>query len=244
LGLGDFSVRAPRADVPEVDAVAEALDTTAARLGELVSRERAFSADASHQLRTPLTALRIDLEEAEMKGAGADPAAALRHVDRLGQTIETLLAAARGADEGAAVTDLTALADELDSAWRPRLTADGRRLNLEIGRSPLEVAADHGVVREIVTVLLENAFRHGRGTVTLRLTSGEGWARIEVADEGMGFGDDPEAAFERTSTEDGHGIGLALARSLAHGAGGRLSVVAPGARPVVALMLPRIPHAA
>src|SRR5690606_16168718 len=62
LGDGDFSVRGPRSDVEEVDAIAAALDRTAERLGRAVERGRTFAADSSHQLRTPLTALRLQLE--------------------------------------------------------------------------------------------------------------------------------------------------------------------------------------
>jgi signal transduction histidine kinase len=239
LGVGDFTARAPRSHVPEVDEVAEALDTTAARLGELVTRERAFSADASHQLRTPLTALRIELEGAELKGGGADPVTAMQQVDRLEQTIDTLLAAARRTGAGAAETELVALAEQLEAEWRPRLAADGRRLNLEVDRARLPVAADPAVVREILNVLLENACHHGRGAVTLRLASVDVWGRVEVSDEGPGFGDDPEQAFERGTSRDGHGIGLALARSLAHAEGGALSVLVPGSCPVIAVTLRR-----
>ena len=94
-------------------------------------------------------------------------------------------------------------------------------------------------MREILQVLVENAARHGRGTVTLAVAENDGWLRVTVSDEGPGFGDNAEAAFERGTSRGGHGIGLALARSLAHAEGGSLSIVAPGPLPVVALQLRR-----
>ena len=239
LGHGDFSVRAPRSGVPEVDDVAQALDTTAGRLDGLVTRERAFSSDASHQLRTPLTALRMELEEAEMNQVGADPAAALRQVGRLESTIDTLLAAARGTRQGGSDTDVVAVAEELESVWRPRLAEDGRRLRLELGPGPLHADADPGVVREILNVLLENACEHGRGSVTLSAEAAGTWARVEVSDEGPGFGANAEHAFERGNSRGGHGIGLALARSLADAEGGRLTIRVAGPGPVVSFMLQR-----
>jgi signal transduction histidine kinase len=106
----------------------------ATRLGDLIGRERASSANASHQLRTPLVALRLELEAAELNGTVPDTAIALRQVDRLEQTIETLLALARDAPRSDAETDVAALADQLESEWRPRLALEGRRLRFDLAR--------------------------------------------------------------------------------------------------------------
>jgi hypothetical protein len=96
LGDGDFSVRAPRSGLEEADAIAVALDGTAERLGRAVERSAAFTADASHQLRTPLTALRLQLESLELTGADASGvAAALAEADRLEATIAELTALTR-----------------------------------------------------------------------------------------------------------------------------------------------------
>ncbi|MEA2472404.1 MAG: hypothetical protein QOE06_319 [Thermoleophilaceae bacterium] len=239
LGSGDFSVRAPRAGVEEIDAVATALDTTAERLDDLVSRERAFSADASHQLRTPLAALRIELEAMELRGEPApELAAALAQVERLESTIGTLLAVARGAHRGDAVTDLVVVVDEAVDRWRGALAAAGRPLRTNIAAERAVAAAAPGVVREILDVLLDNALRHGAGEATVTVRPIEGWLAVEVADAGAGFGGDPEEAFaRRADAGGGHGIGLPLARSLAHAEGGRLAVTRPGPSPVVALTL-------
>jgi signal transduction histidine kinase len=238
LGGGDFTVRAPRSSVPEVDSVALALAATAERLGDLVDRERAFSADASHQLRTPLAALRIELEAAELAGTAVDPASALRQVERLEQTIATLLAVARDVPRSEERTDVVALADRLEADWRPRLAQEGRRLRLAVDGAQLYVVAHDAVVCEIVDVLLDNALRHGAGAIDLSVRRRGDWISIEVGDEGLGFGDDAERAFARGASRNGHGIGLALARSLALAEGGRLVAPDSGPAPVIRLLLP------
>ena len=242
LGDGDFSVRAPRGAIGEVDAVADALDVTAARLDDLITRERAFSADASHQLRTPLAALRLELEALQL--GAVEPIAierALTEVDRLAQTIETLLAVARDQPRREARCELVALLSATEQRWRGPLAESARRLTLTVPGGVLGARASEQVVGEILDVLLDNAARHGAGTVSIVLRAiDEHWAEIAVTDEGTGFATDPDSAFaRRSSSSDGHGIGLALARSLAHAEGGRLAITDTGPAPRVALTLRR-----
>ena len=242
LGDGDFSVRAPRGAIREVDAVADALDLTAQRLDGLIARERAFSSDASHQLRTPLAALRLELEALQLTTAHpAEIERALTEVDRLQQTIETLLAVARDHPRRDANCDLATLLTETEQRWRGRFADSARRLTLSLPGSEVAVRAGAHVVGEILDVLLDNAKRHGHGAVEIGLrTIDERWAEITVSDHGPGFTTDEPTAFARRSAgNDGHGIGLALARSLAHSQGGRLTITDPGPRPRIALTLPR-----
>jgi signal transduction histidine kinase len=240
LGDGDFASRTGTTGVPELDALAVALNATAARLGDLVSRERAFTADASHQLRTPLAALRLELEALELHGGSSDElSGALRQVDRLQTTIETLLSVARDNPRREHDSDLQAMLEELRDSWTGPLAEHARPLRIRIETETPRTQASASVVREILEVLLSNAWRHGAGAVTVSLRGAGDYLAVEVADEGPGV-DQPDAVFTRRSdAAAGHGIGLSLARSLAHAEGGRLSLAGTGARPVFVLMLPR-----
>jgi signal transduction histidine kinase len=238
LGEGDFSVRAPRANVAEVDAVGAALDTTAQRLGDLVARERAFSTNASHQLRTPLAALRLELEALQLEDPeAAGLAEAVAQVDRLQSTIDTLLTVARDAHGDDDVADLSRLLDDAEERWREMLARDARPLRTRsTARRPI-ARASRPVVDEIVDVLVDNAHVYGAGAVTLTVRELDGWLALDVADQGPGFTGDPEHAMSRRPTADGHGIGLALARTLAYAEGGRLIVTSRGPEPVLTLLL-------
>ena len=93
------------------------------------------------------------------------------------------------------------------------------------------------MVNEIVDILIDNAHRHGAGAITLAVRRFDAWLALDVADEGSGFQDDRETTTNGHGGE--HGIGLNLARALAHAEGGRLMLPSSGPRPVVTLMLPR-----
>jgi signal transduction histidine kinase len=238
LGEGQLGVRSPRSSIPEADAIAAALDATAIRLHDLVARERAFSADASHQLRTPLAALRLELEAMELRGDdSAELRAALHEIERLQTTVGTLLAVSRDAPRRESTTDLVALIDEAAEPHRAALAASARPLGVVAPAGVPPVLAQPSVVREILDVLLSNALQHGKGAVTITLREAGDWVQLTVGDEGPGIPDDGADVFERRSGA-GHGIGLALARSLAHAEGGLLALTHRAPRPTFTLTLP------
>ncbi len=242
LGQGDFSVRTTPVDIPEIDSVGSALNSTAGRLDAMLARERSFSADASHQLRTPLTGLRLRLEAAldhpgqDLRHAITDGIAA---ADRLEQTIEELLALARDTrSSNVTPLDLPGLLEEIEAGWHDRLAAQDRALRVAVDpQAPVSLAST-AAVRQVLTVLLDNAATHGFGTVSVTVRNAADALAIDVSDEGIGItAPEPELFTRRSRLADGHGIGLALARSLAEAEGGRLRLTRP-APPTFTLLVP------
>jgi len=228
VAKGDLAARADLSTIPEIHRVAQTHNAMVSRLTAMIESERHFSADASHQLRTPLTGLELGLE-----AALANPQAdlrpvlltAARQVRELHRTVDEVLALARlGADQWlvAVPLPLDQVMDEVESRWHGELAAQGRRLlvNLEPDLTTNEVAGS--LVTQILNVLIDNALRHGRGAVTITAREMSEALALDVGDEGS-IVMEPAAVFDRgTSGGDGPGIGLALARSLAEASGGRL----------------------
>lgn len=244
LGDGDFTVRTTPTAIEEIDAAGTALTRTAERLGALVDRERAFSADASHQLRTPLTGLRLRLETALEGGDDLRPAvvAALETADRLERTIDELLALARDAPSARTPADLPALLADLSSSWQEPLAAADRPLRIQLDPDLPATSASAAATRQILDVLLDNAVRHGAGAVAITARDADTAVAVDVADGGPGVTAPPDELFHRRAHSAdraaGHGIGLALARALAEAEGGRLILARSGPGPVFTLLLP------
>jgi signal transduction histidine kinase len=240
LGDGDFSVRTDASGIPEIDEAGRALDTTAHRLGALLDRERSFSVAASHQLRTPLTGLRLGLETALEQPAADHRAAmlaAIESADRLQGTIEDLLFLARDAGPRGGVLPIADVVAEVVTAWRPVLDGQGRTLELAVEDELPVGHASAAAVRQVIGVLLDNAVTHGTGVVTLSVRDAGGALAIDVADEGPEPLDAGLLFQRRADGTRRHGIGLSLARNLAEADGGRLLLSQPQP-PVFTLLVP------
>ncbi|MBW1601879.1 two-component sensor histidine kinase [Streptomyces sp. JJ66] len=261
LGSGDPRPRHRRYGVPELDRVADVLDASAERIARMLTAERRLAADASHQLRTPLTALSMRLEEIvhtasqpDPEGgephpgtAGGDPvtvreeaAIALAQVERLTDVVERLLTNSRDARATSAVGfDLDEVVLQQVEEWRPAYRGAGRAI-VHSGKAGLRAVGTPGAVATVLATLVENALVHGAGTVALRTRVTGNQVVVEVTDEGPGV--DPQLGsrvFERTvSGHNSTGLGLAVARDLAEADGGRLELLQQHP-PVFALFLSR-----
>jgi signal transduction histidine kinase len=241
LGEGDFSHATPRSGVAEIDSIADALDSSAERIDRLLRAERSFSTNASHQLRSALTGLELRLEELSSfpdPDVQAEATAALEQTHRLASTVEELLALARTGRAGiVAEFDLADLARAHALDVSAELRRDGRTLSIDAPQR-VPVVAAVGALGQALDIVLSNAVRHGKGTLSMRVTSDERHAIVEISDEGKGF-EDPAAAFRDRPSQDGHGIGLALARTLVSAEGGTIAI-SRAVPPTIRIELPRI----
>ncbi len=242
LGGGDFAMRTAASGIEELDHLGAALDSTAARLGELAARERSFSADASHQLRTPITGLRVRVESA-LRSSDPDFGAALEEmlvpIDQLESTVENLLALARDTHADRSPLDVARMLREMQDIWHGRFAAAGRPLRVEIESGADAPPVAEPAVRQVLEVLMSNALEHGVGVVTLRSRRAAGAVVIDVGDEGQSRLDPTRIFLRRVGHSNG--IGLALARTLTEAEGGRLLLDPPGPGPTFSVVLPLHP---
>jgi two-component system, OmpR family, sensor kinase len=237
LGRGDLSARAGDVEgAAEVQDLAGSFDEMADRLERTVIAQREFVANASHQLRTPLTGMKLRLESAT--DAPLDPdvrrqlEAAEKELDRLSDIVNSLLAMAREIEEGAPThVDLADAAARAVARWADRahradasIDADARRLLAQANPTDVDQMLDNA---------LDNAIAYAPGPIEIRTGSGDGRVWISVRDHGPGI---PPAEREhvlerfyrgRTGGAAGSGLGLAIARDLAAKWGGDVVVGAP-----------------
>ena len=225
---GELASELPHSGMPEVDAIADALKRLSDRVRELVRTEREFSSNASHQLRSGLTSLRLRLEtliQVPSEDVPREASAALTQAEKLSETVEGLLHLARTGRAGEALRyDLERVVRRQVARIEPLVLGAGRLIRVESTGST-EVVGSPMAVGEALDILLSNALKHGAGTIELTISTDDGMRLVEVADGGPGIADDVlPTLFERRLDPEGHGIGLALARALVEGEGGRLEM--------------------
>ncbi|HVQ17443.1 MAG TPA: HAMP domain-containing sensor histidine kinase, partial [Actinomycetes bacterium] len=220
LGAGDLRPSGGRFNVPELDRVADAMDSAAAQIASLLADERSLTVDASHQLRTPLTALSIRLEEIETSATEAsvrrEAGAALEQVERLSGVVDDLLVNRRGSPRSRALVDLSKVVGQQAEEWAPAFSAVGRELELRVA-AEIDHPVPAGPVGQVLAALLENALQHGDGLTRLSLRAVPGGVVVEVTDRGLTIPHElADRIFERAvSGSGGTGVGLAAARDAA-----------------------------
>ena len=240
LGAGDLAARVTPSGPPEIATVGRVLNGLGARVGALLATERELVADLSHRLRTPITALRLDVDLLEDATERERLAA---HVDELVRAVDDVVWAARHPGEGvpAAGCDAVAVVSDRVRFWGVLAADQGRPLAVEIPDGPLTVTATAAALGAAVDVLVDNVFSHTPdGTAFgIALRQAPDQVVLEVHDAGPGFA--TFALAERGRSGAGStGLGLDVARRTAEAAGGRLVLGASpdgGAR--IALELPQ-----
>ena len=222
IGAGEPGVVAPRSGLIEVDAIADALEGSGKRVAELMSAERQFSANASHQLRSPLTAIAISLEliaDSPDPVARREAAEALTQVAGLDDRINELLKLARTGRVAAQTrTDVAALVGHHVNTIAAQFSRAGRKLTY-VAPSEVQAVVTASALTQSVEILLDNALIHGSGDVEVRVSVDVDDAiEIAISDEGR---------LVETSQHDhrGHGLGLILAMNLLRADGGRVELV-------------------
>ncbi|HEV3169305.1 MAG TPA: HAMP domain-containing sensor histidine kinase [Actinocrinis sp.] len=232
LGSGDPRPRHRRYGIAELDRVAEVIDHTADRISRMLATERRLAADASHQLRTPLTALSMRLEEIiaaqDLADVKEEAAIALTQVERLTDVVQRLLTDARDTRRSTSTVpiDVDMVIRQQIFEWRPAFRSARRPIRVD-GARGLAAVATPGAFAQVLATLMENSLMHGAGPVTIKTRTTGGSVVVEVSDEGAGVPVELGArVFERSvSGRASTGLGLTVARELAEADGGRLELL-------------------
>ena len=232
FAAGEARLTPVHSDIEEIDQVSGVMTRRAHDMTRSLAAERDFAADASHQLRTPLTALLMRLEEiSETHDADVvkeEATIAIAQVERLTRVVDDLLGRTRGAGGPSPAVSLDSVIAALQREWQPAFEQARRSVRVR-GERGLFVRSTPVALSQVLSTLLENSLVHGRGTVDVHARRSGPSVVVEVSDQGDGV---PAAMaphiFERSVSSGAGGstgLGLALARDLAESNGGRLDLV-------------------
>ena len=189
LGSGQKREPLRSSGIAEVDRVAELLERSADRVDRLIAAERQFASDASHQLRTPLTALSMRLEEIlqaeDQQTVREEAGSALAQVERLATVVEHLLDSVRDNNLRAGPVPLDEVVLQQVVEWEPAFAARQRIVKATGTRGLVALATPNGL-SQVLATLLENSLIHGAGMVTVSTRSTGISLVVEVTDEGPG----------------------------------------------------------
>jgi len=235
VAAGNLNVRVPATGAPELRRLAGSFNEMVVQLGSLLHSQEQFVADASHQLRTPLTALRLRLENLARDGDGrreGEFEGALEELERLSALVDGLLTLAR-ADRAAstpAELDVASGLGERVEAWSALAEEQQVRLVARVeGR--LHALATPGRLEQVLDNLLANALEVAPTGSDIELTAARSgpWVEIRIRDRGPGMSSEEIAhAFDRFwrggADEAGFGLGLAIVQRLVHADGGEIEL--------------------
>jgi signal transduction histidine kinase len=249
LGRGDLAARAGGVEgASELAELGRSFDDMAERLERTVRAQREFVANASHQLRTPLTGMKLRLEsaieDAESEDIRRQLEAADREVDRLSTIVERLLTLARHVEEGATPrVDLGDAAARAADRWRARAERMGAAI--EVRGEGAVAEGEPADVDQVLDNLIDNAIAYAPGPIEVETERNGAFASVSVRDHGPGIPADERARVTerffrgRRAAPGGSGLGLAIARELAEKWGGSLEVLeADGEGTYVVVRLP------
>lgn len=237
---GNHEVRADSdAGASEIRSLSSSFNNMADQLTGLLAAQRSFAGDASHQLRTPLTALQLRLERAS-ELVDSDPAAATERLDaalvetqRLQNIVEGLLVLSRAENQvtiAPVSTDLSRIVQERVTNWEALAAESNVSLNID-SLSGVQILAIPGVIEQVIDNYLDNALHVSPpgSTITVSLTQAEGFTTIHVVDEGPGIAEeDLERAYNRfwraQSDAFGSGLGLAVVERLVQACSGTVQL--------------------
>ena len=233
--MGSGRARGPWTDsgIAEIDEVAEELIRSGSQLTERLEAESRLASDASHQLRTPLTALSMRLDEilatSSEEWVREEARISLEQIDRLTEVVHDLINAPRSSQRRTpGVAELRNVPPQQSEEEDPPYRRAGRELRIQVPRTAA-VWGSTGPLTQVLATLVENALMHGAGRTSVKVRRNDHSTVIEVTDEGGGI--DPALGtriFERSvsgRSSQGTGVGLALARTLVEDDGGRLELL-------------------
>ncbi len=247
IGSGQVRAQLKPSGIEEIDLVQDELARTGERMAGRLAAERQRSADASHQLRTPITALSMRLEEIEMitteDEVREEASAALDQVERLTSVVTELLDDKRRTQSSTEALHILEVFNTQREEWESQFEAVGRDI-VFLDEAERPILAEAGKISQVLATLIENSLKYGEGKtiVRARKAASSRGVLIEVSDEGPGIDEEMgEEVFDMgVSGHGSSGIGLALAKDLAHAMGGRLELT-QNSPPVFTLSLAAIP---